>query len=430
MSLSVAKAVRSRPRTAVAVLALVILVGTGATLYGYALYRWFGARSAVEEGRPAEARAGLEFCLSVWPRSPEVHLLAARAARLDGDIPRAEEHLKRCMQLQRVAGEDIQLEYLLLRVQTGEEDEVTPDLLRLVDAKHPQTPVILETISRAYMQRLRYGPAYSYLDRWMKEVPDAAKPYHWRGWVLERLDNPKEAMKDYQKALELDPDLFAVRLRVAEMLLEDNQPGPALVHLERLQKQQPENTEVLARLGQCRLLQGEQKEARNLLEAAVQKLPKDVQVLLHLGKLEMDDNPHKAEEWLRRAQKVDPMDTEVQFNLANALQLQGREDEAKSVREQSEKLKAVLKRANLLLKEEARSPSKDPVPPTEVGALLVEIGSERQGVYWLEQALQRDPNYQPAHRALAAYYEKKGDVQRAAVHRSRLTEPAKKVSAP
>jgi tetratricopeptide (TPR) repeat protein len=430
MFLSLVRVIWSRPKTAVLVLALSLLIGAGAGLYGYALHRWHRARAAVEEGRPAEARDSLAFCLTVWPGSPEVHLLAARAARLNGDILGAEAHLKRCMQLQRGAAEDTQLEYLLLRVQTGEEEEVARDLFRLVDGKHPQTPLILETVARAYMQRLRYGPAYSCLERWMKEVPGAAKPYHWRSWVQERMDNPKEAMKDYLKALELDPDLAAVRLRVAEMLLEDNQPGPALVHLERLRKLQPDSPEVLARLGQCRLLQGEQKEARKLLEAAVQKLPNDVPVLLHLGKLEMDDNPVRAEEWLRRAQKVDPMDTEVQFNLANALQLQGRREEAAATLERCEKLKAVLKRANLLLKEEARASSKDPLPPTEVGSLLVEIGSERQGVYWLEQALQRDPNYQPAHRALAEYYEKKGDTQRAAAHRSRLTEPAKKVSAP
>jgi tetratricopeptide (TPR) repeat protein len=413
-----------------AITALVVLVGVGAGLYGYALHCWYGARSAIENGNFAEARAGLDFCLAVWPRSPEVHRLAARAARLGGDILGAEEHLKRCLQLDRGADEATQLEYLLLRVQTGEEEEVAPDLFRLVDSKHPQSPLILETIARAYMQRLRYGPAYSCLERWIKEVPGTAKAYHWRGWVLERLDNPKEAMKDYQEALKLDPDLTAVRMRVAEMLLEDNQPGPALVHLERLRKKQPDDPEVMARLGQCKLLQGETEEARAILEAVVQKLPNDVPVLLHLGKLELEGNPVRAEAWLRRAQKVDPMDTEVQFNLASAFSLQGRKEEATAVMERCEKQKAVLKRANLLLKDEAKASSKDPGPPTEVGSLLVEMGNERQGLYWLEQALQRDPNYQPAHRALAAYYEKKGDSQRAASHRGRLTELPKKVAAP
>ena len=52
--------------------------------------------------------------------------------------------------------------------------------------------------------------------------------------MLERLNNHKGAMDDYHRALELDPDLLPVRLRVAEMLLEDKQAPEALPHLERL----------------------------------------------------------------------------------------------------------------------------------------------------------------------------------------------------
>ncbi len=319
-----------------------------------------------------------------------------------------------------------------MRVQSGEEEEVAPELFRLVDAGHPQSQLILESVARAYMRRLRYGPAYSCLTRWMKEFPDAAKPHHWRGWVLERLDNPREAMKDYLQALQLDPDLTAVRLRVAEMYMEDNQAPKALAHLERLQKTAPaaEMPTVLARLGQCRLLQGETKEARRLLEAAVKDMPNDLAVLLNLGKLEIQEDPVKAEEWLRKALKEDPMDTEVQFNLSNALALQGRKDEAAALMDKCEKQKAVLKRANQLLKDEAKTHSRDPVAPAEVGALLLEMGHDRLGLYWLDQALQRDPDYQPAHRALAAYYERKGETARAAHHRSKLTEPARKVPGP
>ena len=63
--------------------------------------------------RPAEAQDRLKFCLRVWPRSPDVHLLAARAARLTGNMPDAEAHLNRCIELQDGATEGVQLEFLL-----------------------------------------------------------------------------------------------------------------------------------------------------------------------------------------------------------------------------------------------------------------------------------------------------------------------------
>src|SRR5205085_4929 len=132
--------------------------------------------------------------------------------------------------------------------------------------------------------------------RWIQEDPDAAEPLHWRGWVLERVNDSKSALKDYLRALELDPDLASVRLRVAEMYLEDNNPVEALPHLERLRREAPDRADVLARLGQCRFLQGDLAAARRLLEAAREKLPDDAPLLIHLAKLDLEeDRPARAE---------------------------------------------------------------------------------------------------------------------------------------
>jgi tetratricopeptide (TPR) repeat protein len=414
-------------------LALIVIAfaGTGALFYGYALHRWHAARTALESGRQDEARIDLAFCLAVWPGSSEVHLLAARAARLAGDVPAAQSHLKQCLKLRHGSNEDAQLEFLLLRAQTGEEEEVAPELFWLVENRHPQTPLILETVARAYIRRVRYVAAEACLSRWIELTPETAKAYHWRGWVREHLDNPKEARADYQKVLELDPDVAEVRLRVAELLLEDNQPGRALPHLEKLTRSAPDGlrAKVRARLGQCRLLQGDSPAARQLLEAAVEQLADDVPLLLHLGKLELqEDRPARAESWLRRAWKVDPMDTEVQFNLACSLEHQLRWEEAAVFLKHYADQMAVLQRTKELLKDPSRASGKEPVASTEVGVMLLKMGYERQGLKWLEQALLRDPNYQPAHRTLAEFYAQKGDTQRAAAHRARLTDRPKSVS--
>jgi hypothetical protein len=76
-----------------------------------------------------------------------------------------------------------------------------------------------------------------------------------------------------------------------------------------------------------------------------------------------------------------------------------------------------------LLQEVADSPSARPSDYAELGRLLLQIGRERLGVYWLERALEGNPDQQAAqaaHAALAEHFEKKGERDRAAAHRRAL----------
>jgi tetratricopeptide (TPR) repeat protein len=423
------RAVRRRPRAAAVVLALLALAGAAAGGYAYALRQWHAAEAAVKDGRLEEAQRSLDLCLLVWPRSARVHLLAARAARLKGDFETAEAHLNRCMKLEHGATDPIQIEFLLMRVQRGEEDQVGDELIRYAENGHPQAPLILETLARAYMYNLRYGPAFDCLNRWIAVAPDSAEAYRWRGVVLERLNDRAGALKDFQRALELDPDLFPVRLRLAEIALERSNPPEALPHLEWLCRRYPDRPEVVARLGECRFLQGEPEEARRLMEAAADQLPNDSALLIALAKLEQQQkHPDRAEQWARRALKVDPTDTEAEYALVSILQAQGRWEEAASVVEQHRKDTATLKRAAEVLHQEAVHPSSDPATLSEIGALFLRP-NPRVGLYWLHRALERDPRHQPTHRILAEYYEEQGDQEKAAFHRGHL-RPVRKAASP
>src|SRR5262249_5707341 len=185
--------------------------------------------------------------------------------------------------------------------------------------------------------------------------------FYYRGWVLERLNDYQGALNDYLRAVELAPDQVSYRLKVAEMWLDRSNPPEALPHVEHLWRQHPERADVQAIVGHCRLRQGLRKEARPLLEAAVEKLPNDPMLLLHLAQLEMDDErPVEAEQWLRRLLQIEPFDQEAEFALVACLRLQGRQKEAAALLEHHEKQKDLLKRATKLLEEEAKNPTNDP----------------------------------------------------------------------
>jgi Tfp pilus assembly protein PilF len=311
-----------------------------------------------------------------------------------------------------------------MRVQTGEEDEACEALFAYVLKKHPESQIILETVARAYMHRFRFGPAYACLTYWIDIAPDKAKPYHWRGWVLERMNSTKLAMNDYQRALQLDPSLEEIRLHLGELLMDDNKPIEALAYLEPLHSQFPDRADIKARLGQCFYLQGRTREAARLLESAIEKLPDDGALLLCLAKIDLArGRPAVAETRLRHALAIDPSDTESHFNLVAALRDQDRNKEASQELAAYEEEKALLFRAHELLQAEAKNPSSDPKAASEIGTLLLRFGQVRQGLYWLDQALERDPDHQPTHKAYAEYFESKGESKKAEAHRRKIRPP-------
>ncbi|MFL5341283.1 MAG: tetratricopeptide repeat protein, partial [Gemmataceae bacterium] len=103
-------------------------------------------------------------------------------------------------------------------------------------------------------------------------------------------------------------------------------------------------------------------------------------------------------------------------------------DEAKAILDRAEKQRIELDRANKLLRAEAEHPTGEPDRLAKIGEVLLQVGQEKQGVYWLEKALQRDPGHQPAHQTLADFYQSKGEAEKAAAHRRQIHEAQPKAT--
>ena len=369
---------------------------------------------ALRQGSLPFAKSALGLANWLWPFSHSNQLALATVCRRNKDYAEAERHLNQCLKLEGGANEDVQIEFLLMRTATGEVDESSWHLMGYVDKNHPRSYEIMESITAAYLRRLKYGPAYALLNRMVELAPENALSYFWRGWVLERMDNPGEAKTNYLLALERDPSLVQVKLRLGEILLEDNRTEEAVPYLESLFGDFPNRPDVQARLGQLRFLQGRWPQARELLEAALPQLENDPALLIHLGRLDLqEDRPVEAEVLLRRILKNDPTDTEAQFSLVASLQSQGRVEEAKSALDEYKIKKKNLEKANNMLKDEAMHPSKSAQTAYEIGKVLLEIGRTSLGTYWLEQALVRDPSHAPSLALLAQQNAIKRDAPQA-----------------
>lgn len=386
---------------------------------------WQEALAAQElaDDRMDEARRHIDRALWVRGRRTSTLILAARIRRLRGAYPEAEECLLRCSQLHGM-NEPVQLEWLLLRCQQGEVDELSPNLFALVKRHHPEAPAILETLASVYMRQTRYLEALLCLNNWLELTPDSVRALDWRGWVGNQLDHRGQSIADYERLLELRPDRTDIRLRLAQILVDSQRHDEALPHLERLMTELPNDPDVPVLLARCRIMQSNTDEARELLEAVLKEHPNHFDALFQRGKLELTlGRRAEAEPWLRRAMHVKPQEPEVHYCLSQSLQdrPERQEECERELARWSEEGKKQKRLTQLLRKDLAAHPE-DARLAHEAGELLLHAGEDKRGLYWLHRAVTLDPRHIPSHRALLAYYEKTDNATMADEERKQLAE--------
>ena len=416
-------AFRRRPVRSLSIALFSVILFGASSFYGWAVYSWRQAVTDADSQRFEASRRRLDFCRRVWPNDPALLLLSAKTSRKTGQYAAAEGYLNRYFALRTESRDAAQLEFLLLRTETGD-DEAADPLFVLVDQGHPQSTEILEAISMSYIKRLRYQAANACLSKWIELFPDQASPYDRRGWIYESTSIPALAIRDYSKSLELDPGRTPVRLRLVELLLYEKKVPEVAPHIAALVAQAPDRAEVKARVGMLRFLEGRSREARELLEGVEPQLAsEDVAPVIYLARLDVQEGKGlDAERRLRRVIAQDSTETEARFVLVSALRLQGREAEAVAVQQEQEKLNERNIRVNYLLRDRADKADATLEEWFEIGSIFMEMRLESRGVYWLEKLLARDPQHQGAHREMMDHFERKGDAAGAAAHRRMLRD--------
>src|SRR5262249_55497360 len=150
---------------------------------------------------------------------------------------------------------------------------------------HPDSVLILEVLTAAYIQTYQLTSAQECLRRWLEREPDRVEAWLLRAHVFQQLQNRSEALASYRRALELDPDNDQTRLQMAGHLVRGNEVEEALAHFEYLQQKQGNTPAVLKGLACCRLSLNQPEEARRLLETVLAEHPGDWRALAERGRL-------------------------------------------------------------------------------------------------------------------------------------------------
>jgi tetratricopeptide (TPR) repeat protein len=399
---------------------LLVIIGLGlasAAVNLKAYYHFRNAERAVEHHRLKEAREQLDQCLKLWPESGRAHLLAGRLARRMGDFKHAKRHYDACYRAQGPS-DDLALERILAQAQSGMMDKWATKLAPLIEEDESKAVLILEALSRGYMEAYRLPNAAYYLKLWLELEPDNPRALWWEGWVLELSGIRDLAAVDYKRSLESDPDNDEVRMGLANILMDTGWFAEAIAHFAELHERQPDNLDVMAHLAECLAELGEREMALQLLEDVLARQPHHPVALMVRGGLAYQEGDlANAELWLRKAISHKSIERQTRYLLYQCLRQAGKEKEAREQEEHLDRMVKDLYRIQVILTDKLAKEPRNPALLCEAGVIFLRAGDARQGVRWLESALAQDPDYQPAHAALAEHYEQAGQPQRAEAHR-------------
>lgn len=410
-----------QPLKALAVVALlaVIVIGLGlAGLRAWAHHLERSAREAIGRRDYDRAQEQLQAALRLRPHSPDLLLLRARLTRMLGQYDQADRALDAARQY-GASAEAVSLERGLLRVMQGQMTVPQEVALRnLVNAGHPDTVFILEALTQAYTRSYRLKDARDCLDVWLQERPDDYPALMARGWVFERQLLFDRARDDYRRAAQVAPDPTEAELRLGQALLELGDNQAALPVFQALAERHPNHPAIGLGLVQSHLKLAQLDEAQALLDRLLADHPREAPLLLERGNLALQQgDPEAAEPWLRKAAELLPHDYQTNYVLWQCLRQRGKHEEAKQVDARVRQLQEDAEKMRALTDQLQGRPT-DASLRLEIARIFLRNGEKREGLLWLQAALQLEPQNRAVHRALARYYEEKGDHAAAAPHRA------------
>jgi tetratricopeptide (TPR) repeat protein len=376
-------------------------------------YHWAQANRASDNGDVTLARSHLEAIWRICPHNAQVHFLMARTCRRDND-PVGQEYLFLAESL-GWPRHQIVLEQRLWQAESGDTWSVEESLLEELNRLPPEERIILEGLVKGYLHSARFADAADIATMWIKRFPGDWLAYLYRGRAYQGQGSWQEAVTDYQDTLKIRPDLTGARLWYAQTLLAFQDFQNALDNYQVYSKMVPEDWEALFAIAECQFSLG-QPGAQATLENLLNKYPQHPGGLLLAARMDLaEDAPDRALVRLRKASALGPPDPEILQTLILALRKLNRQKEA----DQEEKeYGQILEKGKQLkeLNEKIQLERADASLRYQAGMLSLELGQEKAAFDWFQSVFYIKPGHRPTHLALADYWAKHGQPERAAYH--------------
>jgi tetratricopeptide (TPR) repeat protein len=203
-----------------------------------------------------------------------------------------------------------------------------------------------------------------------------------------RLQQPDNAFRELERAIEIRPDNYAAHLDIANLLIGYHQLDAAKEHLDLLTQKQPDNAEVYVALANYNAANKNMGAALEAMQKALKMDPNRQESYLNMAVLEMNAGQWKAaEDSFNEAVRLNPKSGNALISLGNFYQSRGRFPEAE------QQFRSAI----------ANAPS-DPEPRGSLARLYMAENKPALAEEFLKQAKKDFPDNSLGYRMLGDFY--------------------------
>ena len=286
------------------------------------------AQAAADAGDLAGARAVLDEALTQFPADPRIANSAGNFAMQAGDVPAADGHFARALELAPGT-----LEFAVNRaIALGrtERDGEAVALLEAFRAAGENDPRYCSARAKSERALGRLHQAAQWYERCLALAPTHPRALHGRARVaLER--GEAEAVARFERALAANQRDAEAWLGLAEALDAAGEPERARAIAEQLVAQAPHWIEALRLLAQLRLAAGETDFAGHFAQAARQRPDDPAIARAHVATLDGHDMSQEAFEIAAEARRRFPRDPQLALLEAVQAGVAGDDDRAEAI---------------------------------------------------------------------------------------------------
>jgi len=176
----------------------------------------------------------------------------------------------------------------------------------------------------ADLQAARYSKAQAEIEQKLKESPKDARLWTLHGFALTHLNNPKQALLSYRRALEISPDYLPALEGAAELSFKASGPD-AVVFIEKILKIRPKDQTSHAMLASLAVKRGDCSAAVKEFESSRPLIDSQIVPLQEYGScLAKLKRSAEAIPIFDRLAKLQPADERARYNLAVVQSFSGR----------------------------------------------------------------------------------------------------------
>lgn len=374
------------------------------------------AEQALKEYQFEQATAALKECIQQRPKSPPLRLLAAQAARRNGDLDEAEAQLIQYRELDGENKTDAALQWSMLFAQQGRMQEVDY-LIKAIEYRHPESEQILEALAQGSIHTYNLHRATFWIRELLERYPNNPVGLWLKAETMSTMGNRKLALKELQDLVKKHPSGSKFRKSLVRMLSTMQKYEQAIPHYQVLQRQAPGDLETVLGLAHCWIQLDRTKEAEPLVREIEEKYSDNSEALLLCGQYAIQQQRlADAERLLRKAVEIAPFDHQVHLHLGICLKQRDKPEEGQKHIDRSKEIERGLTRLEKLVGAMMAKPN-DPEPRLEAGQICLKYGQVSEGLRWLSGALAIDPQHKPTHQALADHFDSVGNAEKAKQHR-------------